>query len=228
MLNKMPVDDKVLSYFDVVLRQGDVDLLTGPNWLNDQLLAFYFEFLAREQFRDISEVLLIPGAATYLLTSSGPDIAPIVLDPLDFSSKSLVLFALNDNPDVSHPAGGSHWTLVAYTRSDNTLRHYDSCRGINSHAAKLLYGALLPVVPPKLKLIENCDDDGGGGGFCCPQQENNYDCGMMVLAIAESLFERFVASSTGTIDLKIYPKQVGARELDIKRRALHTLIMNKV
>lgn len=71
MLNKMPVDDKVLSYFDVVLRQGDVDLLTGPNWLNDQLLAFYFEFLAREQFRDISEVLLIPGAATYLLTSSG-------------------------------------------------------------------------------------------------------------------------------------------------------------
>ncbi|KAL4536651.1 hypothetical protein Ndes2437B_g06060 [Nannochloris sp. 'desiccata'] len=224
----MPVDDKVLSYFDVVLRQGDVDLLTGPNWLNDQLLAFYFEFLAREQFRDISEVLLIPGAATYLLTSSGPDIAPIVLDPLDFSSKSLVLFALNDNPDVSHPAGGSHWTLVAYTRSDNTLRHYDSCRGINSHAAKLLYGALLPVVPPKLKLIENCDDDGGGGGFCCPQQENNYDCGMMVLAIAESLFERFVASSTGTIDLKIDPKQVGARELDIKRRALHTLIMNKV
>jgi sentrin-specific protease 8 len=68
----MPVDDKVLSYFDVVLRQGDVDLLTdGPNWLNDQLLAFYFEFLAREKFKDASEILLIPGAVTYLLTSSG-------------------------------------------------------------------------------------------------------------------------------------------------------------
>jgi len=67
----MPVDDKVLSYFDVVLRQGDVDLLTGPNWLNDSLLAFYFEFLAREKFRGTSEILLIPGASTYLLSSSG-------------------------------------------------------------------------------------------------------------------------------------------------------------
>jgi sentrin-specific protease 8 len=63
--------DKVLSYFDVVLRQGDVDLLTGPFWLNDQLIAFYFELLSRENFKDVSEILLIPGAATYLIISAG-------------------------------------------------------------------------------------------------------------------------------------------------------------
>ena len=29
--------DKVLSYYDVLLRRGDVRLLEGPEWLNDQV-----------------------------------------------------------------------------------------------------------------------------------------------------------------------------------------------
>lgn len=28
---------RVLSYHDVLLRKGDVDLLRGPHWLNDQV-----------------------------------------------------------------------------------------------------------------------------------------------------------------------------------------------
>lgn len=87
---------------------------------------------------------------------------------------------------------------------------------------------MLPVVPSKLKLIENHDDDGNGNGdFLCPQQENNYDCGMMVLAIADCLCEQFSCCSTDDIDLKIDPLKVGARELDILRQALHLLIVNK-
>jgi Ulp1 family protease len=71
VFTEMPAEDKILSYFDVVLRQGDVDLLKDHSWLNDNLIAFYFEYLAREKFKDISDILLIPGAATYLLTSAG-------------------------------------------------------------------------------------------------------------------------------------------------------------
>ena len=33
----MHPDDKVLSLGDVLLRRSDVDLLTGPYWLNDQV-----------------------------------------------------------------------------------------------------------------------------------------------------------------------------------------------
>jgi hypothetical protein len=29
--------ERALSYHDVVLRHGDVDLLRGPHWLNDQV-----------------------------------------------------------------------------------------------------------------------------------------------------------------------------------------------
>lgn len=36
---RMPsnAEEKVLSYGDVLLRRQDVYLLTGPNWLNDQV-----------------------------------------------------------------------------------------------------------------------------------------------------------------------------------------------
>ncbi|GIM15870.1 hypothetical protein Vretimale_18558 [Volvox reticuliferus] len=39
---------KVLDYHDVLLREQDVSLLEGPHWLNDQVVAFYFEYLSRE------------------------------------------------------------------------------------------------------------------------------------------------------------------------------------
>lgn len=39
----MAVEKTVLSYHDSLLRQSDVSLLDAPNWLNDKIIAFYFE-----------------------------------------------------------------------------------------------------------------------------------------------------------------------------------------
>ncbi|KXZ55423.1 hypothetical protein GPECTOR_3g74 [Gonium pectorale] len=39
---------KVLDYFDVLLREADVELLEGPHWLNDQIVSFFFEYMERE------------------------------------------------------------------------------------------------------------------------------------------------------------------------------------
>ena len=35
----MDPEAKALDYHDVLLRQGDVQLLAGPHWLNDQVCA---------------------------------------------------------------------------------------------------------------------------------------------------------------------------------------------
>lgn len=35
----MDPEAKALDYHDVLLRQGDVELLSGPHWLNDQACA---------------------------------------------------------------------------------------------------------------------------------------------------------------------------------------------
>ena len=60
-----------LSYGDVFLRACDIDLLRGPRcWLNDQLVAFGFEWLARERVTRAGAAL-IPGAAAFLMRHLG-------------------------------------------------------------------------------------------------------------------------------------------------------------
>ena len=36
-------DPTVLSYHDLSLKESDLSLLVGPQWLNDRVIAFYFE-----------------------------------------------------------------------------------------------------------------------------------------------------------------------------------------
>ncbi|GIL65692.1 hypothetical protein Vafri_19369 [Volvox africanus] len=146
---------KVLDYHDVLLREQDVSLLEGPQWLNDQVVAFFFEYLSREGLRECQlptsnpgqspvrtfgpattlqqprrrtadDILLLPPATSFLLIHSPPEMATELLAPLKPDRKVLILFAVNDNSEVDVAAGGSHWTLLVYHRPSNTLRHYDS------------------------------------------------------------------------------------------------------
>ena len=67
----MDGDAKCLSYYDVLLRWMDVELLTGNYWLNDQIIAFYYEYLSREKNESHADILLIPGATAYLVLNAG-------------------------------------------------------------------------------------------------------------------------------------------------------------
>lgn len=39
----LQMDPVVLSFHDSSLRESDVSLLEGSNWLNDRIIGFYFE-----------------------------------------------------------------------------------------------------------------------------------------------------------------------------------------
>lgn len=235
-------EDKILDYHDVLLRRQDLDLIAAPHWLNDQVIAFFFEYLSLEVYSARSDMLLIPGATTFLLLSAGtpitprrrlvplpisppcrpdpgPSVPPVILDPLGFSAKSLALFAVNNNSDVAIAGGGSHWSLCAYTRADNTLRHFDSHWGTNEGASRALYAALDPTLPPGAALTQ----------APCPPQQNGYDCGMAVLALTRALCERFVAAqdSSGELSFEVGPEAVAAAALDDLRTELRALILDK-
>ena len=44
-------DSIVLSYFDSLLRQSDLALIEKPNWLNDKVIAFAFQYYQEVNFR---------------------------------------------------------------------------------------------------------------------------------------------------------------------------------
>ena len=64
------MDSIVVSYYDAVLRQSDVALLSAPNWLNDQIVSFFFEYLRNDHFKyskDYQKLAFIDPAVTQMI-----------------------------------------------------------------------------------------------------------------------------------------------------------------
>ncbi|XP_069480758.1 sentrin-specific protease 8 [Ambystoma mexicanum] len=175
------MDPVVLSYVDSLLRQSDVSLLDPPNWLNDRVIGFAYEYFASEQFRDCAEQVCFvsPEVVQFIKFASSAEEVTMFLEPLALPQKRLVLLAINDNSNET--AGGTHWSLLVYLRDNGCFVHYDSYSGNNSVHAR--------QVAAKLERFL------GDGTFVeeeAPAQQNSYDCGMYVICITEALCEEYL------------------------------------
>ena len=61
---------KILSYYDVLLRQCNLDTLQSGNWLDDQVMEFFLTWLEHEVMEG-DEVAFVPPSTTFLLLHSG-------------------------------------------------------------------------------------------------------------------------------------------------------------
>ncbi|KAK9280179.1 hypothetical protein L1049_013866 [Liquidambar formosana] len=172
-------DEKILSYNDVVLRRSDLDILSGPHFLNDRIIEFYFSVLT--SCYPSQDILLVPPSIAFWITNC-PDIESIkdFLEPLNLSGKKLVIFPVNNNVDVNQAEGGSHWSLLAFERNTNVFVHHDSFGGVNGRHARRLYKTVVGFM----------GTSSNGDYLECsssPQQVNGYDCGLYVTAIARTI-----------------------------------------
>ena len=99
--------------------------------------------------------------------------------PLGVATRALVLCAVSD-ASVGSANGGSHWTLLAFRRSDGVFRHYDSLgRSGNAAAAARIATTLAPALglqgKPRIQAAP------------APQQANGHDCALHVLLTAQLL-----------------------------------------
>ncbi|KAL7201886.1 hypothetical protein ACSBR1_033558 [Camellia fascicularis] len=89
-MRKSAADEKILSYNDVVLRQSDLDILSGPYFLNDRIIEFYFSYLP--SCYPSKEILLVSPSIAFWIANC-PDIESLKdVEPLNLSSKKLVIF----------------------------------------------------------------------------------------------------------------------------------------
>lgn len=106
----------VLSYNESLLRKSDVDLLKGPHWLNDTIISFYFEYLELDFFKGNNSFLFVSPEVTQCIKISPQEELNIFLDPLiKEKDPKFIFFALNDN-ELTEYSGGSHWSLLLYSR----------------------------------------------------------------------------------------------------------------
>lgn len=171
------IDDVILSYYDTILYQADVDLLNGPHWLNDAIISFYLEYLEKEKYSS-TDILLISPAVTQCLKASPSSELPVFLDPLNTLERNFIFMPLNDCEDLRSP-GGTHWSLLAFSKPESTFYHIDSSNESNDRQARSLASKLSHYFSLNKKCYFETLDS--------LQQDNMYDCGIYMLCNIENL-----------------------------------------
>ncbi|XP_048139224.1 NEDD8-specific protease 1 [Rhodamnia argentea] len=191
-MGKSAGDEKILSYKDVVLRRSDLDILSGPYFLNDRVIEFYFSYLS--SCYPSPDILLVPPSIAFWIANC-PDVDGLkdFVEPLDLPGKKLVIFPVNDNENVGLAEGGSHWSLLVFEREAGVFVHHDSSGGMNSQYAKRLYEVLVRFV--------NGSNSASDAKFIqcssSPQQLNGYDCGLFVIASARVICRWYETAKLG-------------------------------
>lgn len=206
---------QVLNYHDVQLYASDVALFTHSQWLNDNAINFYFQFLyqtlcvARDQSQQQSQdadnssgMLFVDPAVVscMMLQCDDDDEYQELGGGLQLQQKQLCFIPVNDN---EHFGGeSSHWSLLVYRRATHSFEHFDSSAGHNTRAAKRIMSTF-----EKMLWLCSGSTSGGAGASAvadaatfvsvcdAPQQRNGYDCGMYVLVVAEWLCRQHTRSS---------------------------------
>lgn len=179
------MDDIVLSYNDVVLRKSDLDILSGPFFLNDRIIEFYFSYLS--SCYPSEDILLVPPSISFWV-SNCPDKDGLkdFLEPLKLQDRKLVIFPVNNNDDVSEAEGGSHWSLLTFHRNGEVFVHHDSFGGFNEVHAKKLHSNVSSHMGISTTFMVAKTQ----------QQMNGYDCGIYVCAITVAVIDWFYRNAT--------------------------------
>ena len=171
----------VASLGDCLVREQDLRLLQPGQWLNDQILGFYFE-ICQENF-PASGLAFVGPEVTQLVRVAPEGDLEVCLEALQLSSKAAVFLAVNNNPELERP-GGSHWSLLVFVRAENSFFHLDSSGGMNCTEARQLKAKLEPLLA----------SDAGSTyqEVSVEQQSNGSDCGVHVILHTDQLARQLV------------------------------------
>ncbi|XP_042905603.1 sentrin-specific protease 8 isoform X1 [Parasteatoda tepidariorum] len=189
-------DPVILSYENSLLRQSDVELLNATNWLNDNIIAFWFEYLEYDIYKDHKDVFgfVCPQVVQYLKFAPAEEVKSTI-DGLELNKKQLVFFPVNDCRAQTIP-GGTHWSLLVYKSSENLFQHYDSysCSSnlsVAEHLAEVLF--------PFLRNSSTAGHSPNLQEMVCAQQMNSYDCGMHVICNTDGLCKKYLNNDPRSI-----------------------------
>ena len=211
----MPGTDKVVvSLEDSVLRESDLELLKGPHWLNDRVISFYFEYLHLNKFESSNKICFISPEVSQFLKLASPAEIPVFLEPLALEDKETILLAVNNASDPDQP-GGSHWSLLIFSRQALEFSHLDSSPGLNGFDAKQLARRLHGFLSKKIEGLKFDFVE-----MSVPRQTNGYDCGIHLLSHAEHATRHFLVYGNANGLEPLNPDKVKVKRKEILETVL--------
>jgi sentrin-specific protease 8 len=131
-------------------------------------------------------LFISPEVTQCIKCSVGADEANLFLDPLRADERAFIFLAVNNNNN-SERAGGSHWSLLVFSKPENAFYHFDSSGHSNWSSALELYRIMKQVLH-----CSTADFIDGG----CLQQNNCYDCGIHLLCNVDEILKSIAKSGT--------------------------------
>ena len=136
------------------------------------------------------------------------------LDAEDAWRKDYIFLPVNDNIRTD-AQGGSHWSLLTYSRNRNLWYHFDSVKGANmKHAKHLAIKFNNYLESERTPIVKEVD---------CTQQKDSHSCGAFLLVNSGRIAER--ASQNLPLDK---PCNANVSELSIIRTKMKDLITSKI
>lgn len=181
--------------------------------MSDQILAFYFLYLENERYRTIAHRLLfVSPQITQWLKLGSVEEAKNFLNTLNAATKEFLLFAVNNDQNGMY--GGSHWSLLVYSRPSNTFYNFDSMNDTNRVATLQLYENLKIVFgTPTAAFVQHWNH----------QQLNNYDCGIHVICNTENVIRQILCDGNLTRVGQLFECQVANMRQEILNLIEHLI-----
>ncbi|CAG8976658.1 hypothetical protein HYALB_00002174 [Hymenoscyphus albidus] len=171
----------------VTVMKEDIDTLKNNDWLTDNCIAFWEEYLEREELKlyPSSHIVLLRPTMAFMLMKT-PDALTLREALPNFSRTTHIFLPINNAQNVTRPEEGTHWSLLLVSILDGVAFHYDSLTQHNYRDAYHATNQLSVLLGKPLRFMDLEDS---------PKQTNSSDCGVYVCILMRHLLLKKLLSA---------------------------------
>lgn len=126
--------------------------------------------------------------------------ARVLLEPLHPHTKQFLFFPVNDNDRDKE--GGTHWSLLVFSKPENTFYTFDSANNQNKNATTKIIEVLRRVLNCQLAFSILHPSS---------QQRNNHDCGIYVICNVENIMKHILRAGV-VRDVAVLDRDIVSRK----------------
>ncbi|CAL4152696.1 unnamed protein product, partial [Meganyctiphanes norvegica] len=113
-------------------------------WINDNVVAFVFNEMQKMHDSKLKNIVFVRPAMTHMIkVSNDENDIKMIIEDLGLRKVDYAFFSVNNN--LSEKEGGSHWSLMIFSRKENTFYHLDTISGMNDGSVALLIRKLIYI-----------------------------------------------------------------------------------
>ncbi|MCP4254983.1 MAG: hypothetical protein GY775_16575, partial [Candidatus Scalindua sp.] len=214
-----------LKLGEVNITDEDIQSLEIGQDVTDGIITLAMKLL-EEAFDTIikrDRIRLLSPNLTYLLQRGNKIDVMEEKKNLKINESEWVLYPINNKTDVNEINGGTHWSLLLYSKKDRTYYHFDPIQSMNeSHAKHMIlntldYDTFEKGLPNYVEMK-------------CERQTNGHDCGPYIMMYMAAIIEN-IRNGNDINDIKnfnINPKVPLCKGATDKREWLKKTIEHKL